>query len=83
VLGEAVRRAGSIETETVRSALAALETETPLGRYRVGASGQQLGIVPAVAQIQRGRAQVVWPFGLETAQPLQPYPQWKDRQVLK
>jgi hypothetical protein len=67
----------------VRAALVALETETPLGRYRVGANGQQLGIVPAVAQIQRGRAQVVWPSGLETAQPLQPYPQWKDRQVLK
>jgi branched-chain amino acid transport system substrate-binding protein len=83
VLGEAVRRAGSTETENVRAALAALETETPLGRYRVGANGQQLGIVPAVAQIQRGRAQVVWPSGLETAQPLQPYPQWKDRQVLK
>ena len=83
VLGEAVRRAGSTETENVRAALVALETETPLGRYRVGASGQQLGIVPAVAQIQRGRAQVVWPSGLVTAQPLQPYPQWKDRQVLK
>jgi branched-chain amino acid transport system substrate-binding protein len=83
VLGEAVRRAGSIETENVRAALAALETETPLGRYRVGASGQQLGIVPAVAQIQRGRAQVVWPLGLETGQPVQPYPQWKDRPVLK
>jgi len=83
VLGEAVRRAGSTETENVRAALVALETETPLGRYRVGANGQQLGIVPAVAQIQRGRAQVVWPSGLETAQPLQPYPQWKDRQVLK
>jgi branched-chain amino acid transport system substrate-binding protein len=83
VLGEAVRRAGSIETENVRAALAALETETPLGRYRVGASGQQLGIVPAVAQIQHGRAQVVWPFGLETAQPLQPYPRWTDRKVLE
>jgi len=78
-----VRRAGSLETENVRAALAALQAETPLGRYRVGASGQQLGIVPAVAQIQRGRAQVVWPFGFETAQPLQPYPQWSDRKVLE
>jgi len=83
VLGEAVRRAGTLETDKVRAALADLQTETPLGTYRVGANGQQLGIVPAVAQIQRGRAQVVWPFGLETAQPLQPYPQWKDRQELR
>jgi len=83
VLGEAVRRAGSLETENVRAALAALQMETPLGPYRVGANGQQLGIVPAVAQIQRGRAEVVWPFSLETAQPLQPYPQWTDRRVLE
>ena len=83
ILGEAVRRAGSTETEKVRAALAALETETPLGRYRVGASGQQLGIVPAIAQIQRGRAQVVWPFGLETAQPMQPYLPWSERKVIE
>jgi len=83
VLGEAVRRAGTVETEKVRAALVDLQTETPLGPYRVGANGQQLGIVPAVAQIQRGRPQVVWPFGLETAQPFQSYPQWKDRQVLQ
>lgn len=83
VLGEAVRRAGSLETANVRAALAALQMETPLGSYRVGANGQQLGIVPAVAQIQRGRVEVVWPFGLETALPLQPYPQWTDRRVLE
>lgn len=83
VLGEAVRRAGSLETANVRAALAALQIETPLGSYRVGANGQQLGIVPAVAQIQRGRVEVVWPFGLETALPLQPYPQWTDRRVLE
>ena len=83
VLGEAVRRAGSLKTESVRAALAALETETPLGRYRVGASGQQLGIVPAVAQIQRGKPQIVWPPELQTAAPMQPYLPWKERQLIQ
>jgi hypothetical protein len=42
-----------------------------------------MGIRPAVAQIQRGKPQVVWPPALVTGQPLQPYPQWGDRVLLK
>jgi branched-chain amino acid transport system substrate-binding protein len=83
VLGEAVRRAGSVETEKVRAALVALRTETPLGSYRVGANGQQLGNVPVVAQVQRGKLQIVWPESLQSAQPMQPYLPWKDRQVIQ
>jgi hypothetical protein len=82
VLGEAVRRAGSIETEKVRAALAALRIETPLGSYRVGANGQQLGNLPAVAQIQRGKVRIVWPEDLQ-AGALQPYLPWKDRQLIQ
>jgi len=83
VLGEAVRRAGALETDKLRAMLGAMQTETLLGTYRVDASGQQIGIVPAVAQIQRGKAQVVWPGALQTAAPMQPYLPWKERQVLR
>ena len=83
MLGEGVRRAGSLDTEKLRAALSALRTETPLGPYQVGANGQQVGMVPAVVQIQRGKPQVVWPNELLTAQPLQPYLPWKERQVLR
>ena len=83
VLGDAVRRAGTLDTEKLRAALLALQTETPLGGYRVDANGRQLGIVPAVAQIQRGKAEVVWPVGLANAKPLQPYLPWSQRQVLR
>lgn len=82
VLAEAVRRAGSLETEKLRAALAGLQTGTPLGTYRVGANGQQVGIVPAVAQIQRGKIRVVWPENLQDAQP-QPYLPWKERQLIQ
>jgi branched-chain amino acid transport system substrate-binding protein len=82
VLGEAVRRAASLESEKLRAALASLRTETPLGTYRVGANGEQLGIVPAVAQIQRGKVRVVWPENLRSAQP-QPYLPWKERQPIE
>jgi branched-chain amino acid transport system substrate-binding protein len=82
ILGEAVQRAGSLETQKLRAALAELRTETPLGEYRVAANGAQLGIVPAVAQIQRGKLQIVWPENLQAA-PARPYLPWKERQVIQ
>lgn len=81
VLEAAVRAAGSLEQERLRAALAALETETPIGRYRVGKGGVQLGAKPAVVQILRGRAEIVWPRALATAQLRLPYPGWDERQV--
>jgi len=83
VLGEAVRRAGSLESEKLRATLSKLQTETPLGAYRVGPNGEQLGMVPAVAQIQRGKPQIVWPAELQSAAPLQPYLPWKERQLIQ
>jgi len=83
VLGEAVRRAGSLDSEKLRAALGALQTDTPLGGYRVGKGGEQLGIVPAVAQIQRGKPQIIWPPELQTGAPLQPYLPWKERQLIR
>ncbi|MGH8709031.1 MAG: ABC transporter substrate-binding protein, partial [Burkholderiales bacterium] len=81
VLEAGVRAAGSLEQERVRAALAALEMETPIGRYRVGAGGAQLGAKPAVLQILRGRTEIVWPPALATAQLRLPYPRWDQRQV--
>jgi len=81
VLERAVRAAGTLEQEDVRAALAALETETPIGRYRVGKGGVQLGARPAVVQILRGRVEIVWPLPLATAQLRLPYPRWDQRQA--
>lgn len=83
VLGEAVRQAGSLDTDKLRATLAKLQTDTPLGAYRVAANGEQLGIVPAVAQIQRGKPQVIWPAELQSGAPLQPYLPWKERQLIQ
>jgi len=83
VLEEAVRRAGSLEPEKLREALAALELETPLGRYKVDRDGAQLGVQPLLTQIQRGRRVVVWPEALAAAKPVLPYPAWDTRKPLK
>lgn len=82
VLEAGVRKAQGVETEKLRAALAALELETPIGPYRVDPSGVQVGIKPAVVQIQRGRREIVWPERLATAKWRLPYPRWDERQDL-
>ena len=82
VLEEAVRRAGSLEQDKLREALAALETETPLGGYKVERSGAQAAARPLLVQILRGRREIVWPAALATAK-LQPYAGWEARKPLK
>lgn len=83
VIEEAVKRAGSLDQEKLREQLLALETDTPLGPYKVDRSGAQLAAKPAVVQIQKGRRQVVWPEKLATAKWQLPYPRWEERKLLK
>jgi branched-chain amino acid transport system substrate-binding protein len=82
VLEEAVRRAGGTDTEKLREVLAALETETPLGGYKVERSGAQVAARPLLEQIIRGRREIVWPEALATAK-LQPYAAWDARKPLR
>ena len=82
VLEEAVRRAASFDQEKLREALLALETETPLGAYKVDRAGAQLAARPLLLQVQRGRREIVWPEALATAK-WQPYPDWNARKPLK
>ena len=82
VLEEAVRRAGGVETDKLRETLEALETETPLGGYKVDRTGAQIAARPLLVQIIRGRREIVWPEALATGK-LQPYPAWDARKPLK
>src|SRR4029077_3063510 len=78
VAAPAVRRAGSVDQEKLRAALAALQTDTVLGGYKVNSSGEQTAARPALAQIRGGRVGVLAP-GERPA----PYPAWSERQVMK
>jgi branched-chain amino acid transport system substrate-binding protein len=78
----AVRRAGTLEQEKLREALAAMEGETPLGAYKVDRDGIQRAARVLVLQIQRGRREIVWPEALATAK-WQPLPAWSARKILK
>lgn len=80
ILEQAVRKAGSVDTERLRAALAELDSETSIGRYRVDADGIQVAAKPAVVQILAGRREIVWPEALATAKWRLPYPRWDERQ---
>jgi branched-chain amino acid transport system substrate-binding protein len=82
VLEEGVKRAGSLDQEKLREALGALETETPLGAYKVDRAGAQLATGTLLLQVQRGRREIVWPEAHATAK-WQPYPAWDARKILK
>jgi branched-chain amino acid transport system substrate-binding protein len=76
VLAAAVRNAGTLDQEKLRSALAAAEVPTPLGTYRVSPkNGAQVGAEPVIVQIRRGRP--------EPGTPLLPYPQWNERALIE
>jgi branched-chain amino acid transport system substrate-binding protein len=83
VLAEAVRRTKSLDQAKLRATLAEMETDTVLGGYKVDPeTGEQRAARPAVVQIQRGRAQVVWPEWLQSST-LQPYPEWGERKLIE
>lgn len=83
VLEEAVRRAGAIDQEKLRSVLQRLELQTPLGPHRIDKDGLQAGARPLVVQIQRGRRQIVWPEPLATARWQLPYALREERTGLR
>lgn len=82
VLAAAVTRAASLDQDRLRDALAALQTETVLGAYRVDQYGGQIGAEPAVVQILRGRRIIVWPRNWASAAWKLPYPGWSERKPI-
>ena len=82
ILEEGVRRAGTLDPEKLRETLLALETETPLGPYKVERTGAQAAARPLLVQVLRGRRDIIWPEAYATVK-WQPYPAWDARKILK
>jgi branched-chain amino acid transport system substrate-binding protein len=79
VLQLAMERAGSLDPEKVRDALAALDLNTFFGRIKFNAGGQNSYKNVLVEQIQSGQIQTVWPPEVATATPVYPAPTWTAR----
>lgn len=80
ILLEAVKRAGSLEADRLREALAKYEANTAFGAYRVDATGFQLAHKMIMFQWQKGKKIIVWPEELAAERPQFPTPPWKMRQ---
>jgi branched-chain amino acid transport system substrate-binding protein len=80
ILEAAVKKAGSLDRDKLRDALASLETTTILpGKYKVDETGMQTGHIPVLIQWQGKEKPVVWPDQFKTASAKLPMPAWKSR----
>lgn len=78
---EAVRRAGSLERDAVRDALAAIDFECFYGRIRFtdDGDGDAALLGPLLIQRQKGELEVIAPPDGASAAPVYPAPAWKER----
>lgn len=79
VLEAAVKKAGSTDRDKVRAALFALDTVTTFGRYKVDATGKQIGKPGYTVQWIGGERHVVLPTDAATARVAYPFKDWGKR----
>jgi branched-chain amino acid transport system substrate-binding protein len=76
---EAVRRAGSLDSDKLRATLLAFKTKTVLGDFAVDERGFQIAHQAVAIQWQDGKQVVVWPDDLVSSKPRFPTPPWSRR----
>ena len=83
LLAEAIKKAGSMDQAAIIKALEGIEYPSALGETvtfspsniitHQGIRGQK------ILQWQNGRQEVIWPFSVQTADPVFPFPSWQSR----
>jgi len=79
VLEAAVKKAGSTDRDKVRAALFALDTVNAFGRFKVDATGKQIGKPAYAVQWLGGERHVVLPAEAATAKVTYPFKDWGKR----
>jgi len=67
LIADAVRYTGSLDNSKLRNYIAALDTVTVIGRFKVDHDGKQIEHNPIIIQWQHGRKEIVWPSKMQTA----------------
>jgi branched-chain amino acid transport system substrate-binding protein len=80
VLMEAIRRAGSLDSEKVRDAILKMDLNTVFGAFKVDPDGFQIAHKMVTFQWQDGRKVIVWPDELAPGKARFPTPPWSQRQ---
>ena len=76
---DAFERAGSLDTEKVRDAIAATNMETFYGRIDFDDTGKNIAKPTVMLQVIKGRYQVVAPSKWATDKVVYPRPSWSER----
>jgi branched-chain amino acid transport system substrate-binding protein len=79
VLLEGVRRAGALDGEKIRDAIAKYDSPTVFGAFKVDQDGFQIGHKMVLFQWQDGKKAIVWPEELAADRPRFPTPPWNQR----
>ena len=76
---DAFERAGSLEPQKVRDAIAATDMETFYGRIDFDATGKNIGKPTVLLQVIKGQYKVVAPSKWATEKAVFPRPNWSER----
>ena len=79
LLMDAVRRAGSLDSDKLREELLKVRTKTLFGDFAVDERGYQIGHKAITVQWQDSKSVVVWPDEVATGKPRFPTPAWSGR----
>jgi branched-chain amino acid transport system substrate-binding protein len=79
ILVEAIRRAGSLDSEKLRDAILKMDHNTVFGGFRVDRDGLQIAHKMLLFQWQDGKKVIVWPEELAPGKARFPTPPWSQR----
>ena len=79
ILVEAIRRAGSLDSEKLRDAILKMDHNTVFGAFRVDRDGVQIAHKRLLIQWQDGKKVIVWPGELAPDKSRFPTPPWNQR----
>ncbi|MEN8130182.1 MAG: amino acid ABC transporter substrate-binding protein [Pseudomonadota bacterium] len=79
VLAAAVNKAGSVDKDAIRKALASLETTTIFGQYKVDETGKQIGKPGYAIQWIGGVRHIALPAEVATHEVVYPFKPWDER----
>jgi branched-chain amino acid transport system substrate-binding protein len=83
IVAEAVKRAGNLDKAALIKALEATKYDSPMGDTFIFKKSKfinhQAFALPKIAQWQKGKAVLLWPFELATGKIMYPFPAWDKR----
>jgi branched-chain amino acid transport system substrate-binding protein len=79
VLEAAVRLAGSLDKDAIRTQLSQMKFQSILGRYQVDETGKQIAKSTYVMQVQKGYRLLVLPKSLQESKVEYPFKPWSER----